>query len=251
MIERAERSMERGDFDAAIAAYAEAVEATPWNTRVVRALAAAHVARGARWRVEGSLPAAETDLRRAQELQPDDPAIRRDLAVVLIERADRDMDEARAARLRAEAVALAPDLADSSPVNALLERQLELAFELIERGQLEAGVARLEWLSFDYPDEPRVRRLQAQAEVGLGSRLYERRNFAGAAEHYGRAVELYSGCSARVCAREEVTLAHQNRIVALVESSQPREARAALERAEARGMRFPELRAVLPRSESR
>ncbi len=247
LIERAERSMERGDYDAAIPAYEQALEITPWNTRVTRALAAAHAKRGARKRAEGSLPTAETDLRRALELQPDDAELRFNLAVVLIERADLDMDEARAVRLRAEAARLAPELYAGSPaVNALLERRLELAYELLERGQLEAGAGRLAWLQADYPDEPRVRRLRAQAEVAIGGRLYQRGNFAGAAEHYGRAVALYTGCAVDVCGREEVALAHQNRVVALFEASSTAEARAALEQAEAQGLRFPELRAMLP-----
>ena len=79
-----------------------------------------------------------------------------------------------------------------------------------------------------------------------GGRLYQRGNFAGAAEHYGRAVALYTGCAADVCGREEVALAHQNRVVALFEASSTAEARAALEQAEAQGLRFPELRAMLP-----
>ena len=247
LIERAERSMERGDYDAAIPAYEQALEITPWNTRVTRALAAAHAKRGARKREEGSLPTAETDLRRALELQPDDAELRFNLAVVLIERADLDMDQARAVRLRAEAARLAPELYAGSPaVNALLERRLELAYELLERGQLEAGAGRLAWLQADYPDEPRVRRLRAQAEVAIGGRLYERGDFAGAAEHYGQAVALYTGCAADVCDREEVALAHQNRVVALFEASSTAGARAALEQAEAQGLRFPKLRAMLP-----
>lgn len=247
LIERAELSMERGDYDAAIPAYEQALEITPWNTRVTRALAAAHAERGARTRAEGSLPAAETDLRRALELQPDDAELRFNLAVVLIERADLDMDAARAARLRAEAARLSPELYAGSPaVNALLERRLGLAYELLERGQLEAGAGRLAWLQADYPDEPRVRRLRAQAEVALGGRLFQRGNFAGAAEHYGRAVALYTGCAADVCGREEVALAHQNRVVALFETSSTVAARAALEQAEAQGLRFPKLRAMLP-----
>ncbi len=247
LIERAERAIERGDYDAAIPAYEQALEITPWNTRVTRALAAAHAERGARRRAEGSLPSAETDLRRALELQPDDAELRFNLAVVLIERADLDLDPARAVGMRAEAARLAPELYAGSPaVNALLERRLELAYELLERGQLEAGASRLAWLQADYPDEPRVRRLRAQAEVAIGGRLYERGDFAGAAEYYGRAVALYTGCAADVCAREEVALAHQNRVVALFEASSTAGARAALEQAEAQGLRFPKLRAMLP-----
>lgn len=247
LVERAERASQRGDQDAAIAAYQEALELTPWNTRVARALAAAHAERGARKRAEGSLPSAETDLRRALELQPDDPDLRLNLAVVLIERADVDMDSARATRLRVEAAQLAPQLHAGSPeVNALLERRLDLAYQLLERGQLEAGASRLAWMQADYPDEPRVRRLRAQAEVALGGRLYERGNFAGAADHYGQAVALYTGCAAEVCSRQEVALAHQNRVVALFEASRIAEARAALDQAEKQGLRFPELRAMLP-----
>lgn len=247
LVERAERAMQRGDPDAAIAAYQEAVELTPWNSRVVRALAAAHAERGARYRDQGSLPSAERDLRRALELQPDDPELRFNLAVVLIERADLDLDSARAARLRAEAAELAPELHAGSPqVDALLERRLDLAYQLLERGQLEAGASRLAWMQADYPDEPRVARLRAQAEVALGSRLYEAGNFSDAALHYGRAVSLYGECAAPVCSRSELALAHQNRVVALFEAGRTAEARAALDEAEAQGLSFPQLRAMLP-----
>jgi tetratricopeptide (TPR) repeat protein len=239
--------MERGDSDAAIAAYEEALEITPWNTRVTRALAAAHAERGARRREAGSLPEAERDLRRALELQPDDPELRLNLAIVLIERADLEMDRARATKMRVEAAELAPELHAGSPqVDALLERRLDLAYELLERGQLEAGASRLEWLQADYPDEPRVKRLRAQSEVALGGDRYQKGAFDAAAEHYGNAVALYAGCDPAVCSRQEVALAHQNRVVALYEARKTAEARAALDEAEKQGHRFPELRAMLP-----
>jgi len=247
LIERAERAGARGDYDTAIAAYAEAYAATPWNTRVRRALAAAYAGRAEQHRERGSLPSAERDLREAVALEPEDPELRHNLAVVLIERAALEMDERRAEAMRAEARELAPELDAASPeVRALLERRLDLAFELLERGQLEAGIARLEALHRDYPEEPEPGRMLAQAHVALGARLFDRGRFSDAADAYGRAVALYRECPAPVCTRAEVAPAWQNRITALIEASRTREARSALEEAESQGMSFPQLRAALP-----
>ena len=237
----------RGDYDTAIAAYAQAYEATPWNTRLRRALAAALAGRAGQHRERGSLPGAEQDLLRAVSLERGDPELRHNLAVVLIERAALELDEERAEAMRAEALELAPDLHAGSPeVRALLERRLDLAFELLQRGQLEAGIARLEALHRDYPEEPEPTRMLAQAHVARGTRYFDRGRFSDAADQYGLAVDLYRQCASSVCERAQVVPAYQNRITALIESSRTREARAVLEDAESQGMSFPELRAALP-----
>ncbi len=246
-VERAERAAERGDYDTAIEAYAGAYEATPWNTRVRRALAAALAGRAQQRRERGSLPGAETDLREAVSLESEDPELRHNLALVLIERAALELHEERAEVMRADARELAPDLHAASPeVRALLERRLDLAFELLERGQLEAGIARLEALRHDYPEEPDPARMLAQAHAALGARDFDRGRFSDAADQFGRAVELYRACGPSVCERAQVVPAHQNRIIALIESARTREAREALDEAESQGMSFPELRAALP-----
>ena len=120
------------------------------------------------------------------------------------------------------------------------------AFELLERGQLEVGIARLEQLHRDYPEEPEPTRMLAQAHAALGARYFDRGRFSDAADHFGVAVELYQQCAPSACPRAQVVPAHQNRIIALIESSRTREARAALDEAESQGLSFPELRAALP-----
>ena len=79
LVERAEAATANGDDGDAIEAYAEALERTPWNTRLEDGLANAYARRAARARDEAGargLPAAEADLRRALELRPDDTQLR-------------------------------------------------------------------------------------------------------------------------------------------------------------------------------
>jgi tetratricopeptide (TPR) repeat protein len=189
LIERAERARQTRDFDAALAAYREALERTPWNTRLQRALAVTYADRGARERDEGQLPAAERDLREALRLAPEDAEFKENLAVVLLERASLDLDQPRAAERRQEARQLAPQLAESAPrVNATVERRLDLAYELLERGQMEAGIERLDQLLADEPQRADVRVLLAQAHVRQGNEYSRRSRFAAAAEELDRAV---------------------------------------------------------------
>ena len=77
VVTRAERAMERGDYDTAIAGYAEALERTPWNTRLSTALVSAYAARAAHPAQSGrpGLQAAEADLRTALSIAPDDPSV--------------------------------------------------------------------------------------------------------------------------------------------------------------------------------
>lgn len=250
LIAEAERAMQRGDLDAAVSAYREALDQTPWNKRVARALAGAHASRALRLREQRSLPGAERELRAARLLQPDDVDLGRSLAVVLLERAALEHDADRAGAMRAEALELAPDLRPGDRnLQAALERRLDLAFELLERGQLEAGIARLSQLRAEHPERDDVLRLLAQAHVRHGNALFSQRNFGGAAAAFERAVIAYQPlglCEQGGCQRAEVELAHHNRIVALLEAASTREARAALAQANTLGLVFPELRDALP-----
>jgi tetratricopeptide (TPR) repeat protein len=253
VVERGRAAAEHGEWDAAIAAYSEALERTPWNTRFRRLLAVAHAERAAERRrtqpgKEG-LDAAEADLRRALELDPQDATFRRNLGVVLLERAGYEQDPARLAALRAEGKTLAPDAPD--PVPALdrdVERRLDLAVDLIERDQLELALGQLETLHAEQPARPEVARLLAQASVRAGSEAAQRREPGRAAKSFARAVELYGQlvpCDGARCSGDELRTAHHNLIVSLYESGDPVRARRALEEARAAGLRFPDLEEAL------
>ncbi len=247
LLEEAEVLRAQGDFASAIGAYERAQARMPWNDRITLALAAVYAERAAGHHRAGKLARAEADLRTALELVPDQPQVAANLARLLVERADLDLAQERAQLRRAEAETLAPGItAQVAGRDARLERRLDLAFELLERGQVEAGIARIEQLRRDYPEEPEPARMLAQAHAALGARYFDRGRFSDAADQFGRAVELYRTCGPSLCERAQVAPAHQNRIIALIESSRTREARAALDEAESQGMSFPELRAALP-----
>ncbi|MCE2391620.1 MAG: hypothetical protein J4G09_09075 [Proteobacteria bacterium] len=254
LVARAGSALERGDYDTAIALYGDALERTPWNTRLSRRLAVAHAERAGHRRgtpgVAG-LRAAERDLRRALEIDPTDATFRRNLGVVLLELAPF-VPGAEAGRLRAEARGLAPEEAaraagpDAAPLQHEVERRLDLAFELLERGQYEIGLRRLESLRSDYPDRGDVMRLLAQGYVIWGSEMAVAADRAGAARAFGRAVELYADllpCDGARCSRGELRTAHRNRVVVLLESGRRSDARLALDAAERAGLEFPRLRA--------
>jgi tetratricopeptide (TPR) repeat protein len=251
LVSRAERSREAGDFDTAIPAYAEAFERTPWNTKLKRALAVTHTERAAYQRSNGSLAGAEEDLRAALELYPDDAEFRRGLAVVLLERSSYEADPARAAALRSEARALDTDLAiPEQRVDATLERRMDLAFELLERGQVEAGIFDLQNLRRDYPQDPAVARLLAQALVRRSGEFSERSNFSKARELLDQAVLLYAEllpCDGQRCQADELKVAHYNRIVICVNGGDVEAARAALADAKKAGLSFPDLAAAVER----
>ena len=232
LVQSAEQAFDRGDYDAAIAAYVEALERTPWNDRLVANLVAAYAARAESAREQPGvepLERAAADLRRALELRPDDPLLRANLARVLVEQANRVGER------------------------PLLERRLDLAFELLERGQLEAGIFRLEALRRDYPESRSAALLLGQALGRLASQLEAQAEHASAAESFGRAVEVLAeicpcppGESA-ACDGAELRLAHHNRIVSWINADRPADARAALLEAEAAGLEFPRLRRALDR----
>jgi tetratricopeptide (TPR) repeat protein len=254
LLERGQAAAERGQWDAAIAAYSEALERTPWNTRFQRLLAVAHAERAAQLRSAqpgaGGLTAAEADLRRALELDPADATFRRNLGVVLLERASYEGDAGRAAALRAEGAELAPDAADALPAgfDRDVERRLDLAVDLIERDQLELAIGQLEALRAEHPGRTEVASLLAQASVRAGNEAVQRREPARAAQAFERAVALYAQlapCDGARCSAADQRTAHHNRIVALYESGDPVAARKALSEAEAAGLRFPELSQAL------
>ena len=263
LVQSAEQAFDRGDYDAAIAAYVEALERTPWNDRLVANLVAAYVARAESAREQPGvepLERAAADLRRARQLRPDDPLLRANLARVLIEQANRVgagagvPDPERVSELRAEARGLDAALeANAEAVRPLLERRLDLAFELLERGQLEAGILRLEALRRDYPESRSVALLLGQALGRLASGLEARGEHARAAESFGRAVAVLAELGPCppgqrfACDEAELRLAHNNRIVSWINADRPADARAALLEAEAAGLEFPRLRRALDR----
>ncbi|MFQ5515775.1 MAG: tetratricopeptide repeat protein [Myxococcota bacterium] len=251
-IEAAERAMRRADYDTAIGAYRDAFQRTPWNTRLGRTLAAAYVKRATQSRHSGGVPGlreAEKDLRAALELVPEDGTLRRSLAVVLVEQAARQGDPARAGALREEARSYAPELVDTMPVRQVrVERKLDLAYELIERGQLDAGIDALERLHRAHPSHAATTGLLARAYVQRADGLAVLGDLTRAGEALDRAVALYDeleGCPGEACAREELRLAHHNRIHLWLNAERLSEARAALREAEAVGLSFSELREAL------
>lgn len=253
IVAQAERAMQRGDFTAAIAGYKLAFERTPWNTRLARSLVAAYAARAAKPAGSGrtGLRAAEADLRAALRIAPDDPALRRSLTAVLLDLSAREEDPDRAAALREEARRFDPDLETQTPIVQLaVERRLDMAFDLLERGQLDAGIDRLERLYADYPDSVDVMRLLAQAHIRKGTELAALRNYRDAGIHFDRAVGLYdrlAPCDGARCEESELRMAHRNRVVAWLSAFQFVESQQALEAAEAAGLSFPALRAELRR----
>ncbi len=249
LIEAAERSLLESDYDAAIDAYQAAYARTPWNTRLRNALAATYARRAALARGEGDragLRRATADLRAGLKLAPDDENLGRNLAIVLIEEASRTGDPARAAALREEAGTYAPDLVAAAPVvQVRLERQLDLAYELIQRGQSDAAVETLERLHAAHPEHAATMVLLARSRVRLATQLAARRNFSAAERSLARAVDLYARldhCRSDSCERSELALAHENRIRVLLHADRLEAARGALAAAEAAGLSFPELR---------
>ncbi len=258
IVARAESAMEQGDFDTAIQMYWGAFQRTPWNTRLRDSLAAAHAGRAARLRRESQfreLPSAEEDLRAALDFRPGHAEFERNLAVVLLERAGVELDPERAEALRAEALLLWPEAEGVLPPRrADLERRLDLAYELLERGQLDAGIQRLRALSEAEPQYVAGTRLLGRALVKKGVGLHDAARYAEAGAALDDAVQVYGAlgsCAKRRCddaeLRSEVEGAHRNRIVAWLDAVRPARARAALEEAEQAGLSFPEFqRAVDP-----
>ncbi len=254
LVARAEAASASGDHAAAIADYQAALERTPWNTRLVQSLVASYAARAdqARTRPGGAkgLAAAEKDLRAALELAPEDPALRRSLAAVLLEQAGFAKTDEEIARLRGEARALAPDLEAQAPlVRKSAEVRIDLAYDLIERGQLDAGIDQLEALLRDDPGEPAGTRLLAQALVRKGGIENGRANYDVAEQSFTRAVELYARllpCDGSRCEQGELKIAHENRIASALDGARWDAARAALAEAKAVGLSFPELERKWP-----
>ena len=253
LVDKGKAAAQHGDWDGAIAAYSEALERTPWNTRFQRLLAVAYAERASEQRRElpgaEGLDAAAADLRKAIELDGSDATFKRNLGVVLLERASYEADAAKAAELRAEGEKLAPDTAAELPdLQRDVERRLDLAVELIERGQIEAALRQLESLRTEQPQRAEVARLLAQAHVRAGNEAVQRREPAEAAQSYQRAVALYAElapCDGARCTPDDQRTAYQNLIVALYESGDPVAARAALAQAQTAGLRFPELSEIL------
>ena len=249
IVERAEAAAAQGDLDGAIAGYDEALERTPWNARLRSQLVAAYSQRAAaeRHKPGGAkgLAAAEKDLRAAHELAPDDATIKRSLAAVLLERSEYEADDAVAAKARAEATELAPDLAAAQPAARLpVERRLDLAYDLIQGGNLDAGIDQLRSVMRAYPQNPQAARLLAQALVRLGGEQTQAHDYDGARESFTGAVELYAQllpCDGARCDSSELELAHRNRIMSACDAQRFDAARGALREAEAVGLSFPDL----------
>ncbi len=254
LVTRADRSRARGDYAVAIDLYAQAYQRTPWNERLKQSLASAYTEKAQRARSEGELPTAEKDLRAALALYPEDEDFRRNLAVVLLERVQQEMDESRANQLLAEMRTLAPDLeVPNRLTTAGVERRLDLAFELLERGQIDAGVAELESVRRDFPSEPAPTRLLAQAIARQAEAFTERRNFDAAGEALDRAFSVYAEllpcADTERCKREEFEVLARNRVTAWYNNVEYERARKALADARALGFQFPDLEAELKKVE--
>jgi tetratricopeptide (TPR) repeat protein len=250
LVTRADRSRARGDFAVAIDLYSQAYQRTPWNERLKQSLAVAYTEKAQRARSEGELRTAEQDLRAALALYPDDASFKRNLAIVLLESAQREMNESRAEQMLAELRTLAPDLEIPNRVTkGGLERRLDLAFQLLERGQLDAGVQELELVRRDYPGEAAPARFLAQAIAQQADAFTSRQNFSAAGEAMDRAVALYKELlpcdDAARCKREEFAILAQNRVIAWSNAFELARARAALDEAKALGFAFPELEKAL------
>lgn len=249
IVARAEAAAARGDSDAAIAGYEEAIERTPWNTRLESQLVAAYTQRAeAKRRKPGGargLALAEKDLRSAHELAPDDASVTRSLASVLLERAAFETDDALSEQLRAEATKLAPDVAAENPAVRLpVESRLDLAYELIDSGSIDAGIDQLRAVCQDYPQNAKAARLLAQALVRLGGQQTASRDYDGAQASFTDAVSQYARllpCDGTRCDSSELELAHRNRILSLLDGQRLDRARAALQEAEQLGLRFDDI----------
>jgi tetratricopeptide (TPR) repeat protein len=173
--------------------------------------------------------------------------LQKNLAVVLAERAARGGDEAAA--LRAEALALDPEVSASVPAGAEeVERGLDLAHDLVQRGQVEAGLLELERLFAEQPDYPGVGRLYGQALVLHGVDRQAQGDHDGADDAFERAIEVYAAlgaCKRSPCEDPDMRTAHYDRIVNWIHADREDAAREALAQAEAAGLRFPDLRQSL------
>jgi tetratricopeptide (TPR) repeat protein len=249
IVERAEAAAARGDLDGAIAGYDQAIQRTPWNTRLRSQLVAAYAERAeAKRRKPGGpagLAAAEADLRAAHELAPDDAGVTRSLAAILVERAAFESDDALAEKLRAEATSLAPDIAAQAPAVRLpVERRLDLAYDLIDRGSIDAGIDQLRAVTREYPQNAAAARMLAQALVRLGGQQTESRDYDGAQESFTEAVGEYARllpCDGARCDSSELELAHRNRILSALDAQRLDRARAALAEAQALGLHLDDL----------
>jgi len=256
IVARAEAAQSSGDVDGAITGYSAALERTPWNGRLRSQLVAAYTQRAeAKRKKPGGakgLALAEQDLRSAHELAPDDSTVSRSLAAILIERAAFERDDTLAAQLRAEANQLSPDLAAQNPERRLpVETRIDLAFDLIDRGSIDAGIDQLRAVVREYPSNTKARRLLAQALVRLGTDQTQSRDYDGAAASFSEAVEQYAQmlpCDGQRCDSSELELAHRNRIISAMDAGRVDLARSAYAEAKAIGLslddllqRFPEL----------
>jgi len=249
IVARAEAAAASGDLDAAIAGYAQAEERTPWNVRLRSQLVAVYTQRAeAKRRKPGGakgLAAAEKDLRAARALAPEDETVKRSLAAILLERAAFEKDDALAGRLRAEATELAPEVSAQTPAVRLpIETRLDLAYDLIDRGSIDAGIDQLRAVVREYPQNAQATRLLAQALVRLGTLQTQSRDFDHSTASFTEAVEQYARllpCDGTRCDSAELELAHRNRILSALDAGQLQLARAALREAEAVGLKFADL----------
>ena len=249
IVARAEAAAASGDLDTAIADYAEAEKRTPWNPALRSQLVAAYTQRAElkRRKPGGAvgLAAAEKDLRDAHALEPEDATVKRSLAAILLERAAFERDDALAEKLRAEASELAPELSAQTPAVRLpVETRLDLAYDLIDRGSIDAGIDQLRAVVHEYPQNAQAARLLAQALVRLGTQQTQSRDFDGASASFAEAVAQYARllpCDGTRCDSAELELAHRNRILSALDGGHLDLARAALNEAEAIGLRFDDL----------
>jgi tetratricopeptide (TPR) repeat protein len=250
LVSLAESAAAAGDADAAIAAYRAARKRQPWNPALRQVLAAALSERASASFAAGDYAgarAAESDLREAVELEPEDATLRRSLGTLLVDLGSRSNDPERRAALFAEAAELGVE-ADRERLehDPGLERRLDLAMELVERGQLEAATLRLESLHRERPDNPEVALLLSQVHARRGLELAENSNMEQSALAYEAAWKALGGFVASELPEGALARAHRNRVVAWSNAGQRERAVAALRDAEAAGVSLPDLRRAFP-----
>ena len=190
---------------------------------------------------------AEADLRAAHELAPDDAAVKRSLAAILLERSAFEADDAVAAEAaRRGEPSSRPTWRRRRPPSACRSRRrLDLAYELIDRGNIDAGIDQLRAVVREYPQNPQAARLLAQALVRLGTQQTQSRDYDGARESFTEAVELYARllpCDGTRCDSSELELAHRNRILSALDAQRCDAARGGARRRPRRsGSHFPDL----------
>ena len=110
--------------------------------------------------------------------------------------------------------------------------------EIIQRGQLAAGIDQLERLVARNPDHQQARLLLARAQVNQANEFGGRENFKAAGALLDRAVETYAALEdpTGVCQPGEIETLHRNRVRVWRRAGMADRIEAALDDAQAAGL---------------